>query len=127
MSDANLFFEGKIIKLDDAVQVTDTFKKRAIVVETDENYAQQIQAEFTQDNCDKLDEFNVGDSVRIHFNIRGREWNGRYFTNLNGWRIEDLNSEKAERKQAKKDFQKKSNPKEQAAPVIKDDGDDLPF
>ncbi len=123
MSDANLFFEGKIIKLDDAVQVTDKFKKREIVVETADNYPQTIISEFVQDNCDKLDEFNVGDNVRIHFNIRGREWNGRYFTNLNGWRIERLGGSQPQ--QAAPESDKGVQP--QAAVVIEDDGDDLPF
>ena len=125
MSEANLFFEGRIIKIDDAEQVTEKFRKRAIVVETDENYAQQIQSEFTQDNCDKLDDFSVGDSVRIHFNIRGREWNGRYFTNLNGWRIERLGA--AQPKKSLAESQAKYKEAKAAEPVIEDDGDDLPF
>lgn len=123
MSDANLFFEGRIIKLDDAVQVTDTFKKREIVVETADNYSQMISSEFVQDNCDKLDEFNVGDNVRIHFNIRGREWNGRYFTNLNGWRIERLGGAKAQQAAPASN----EGTQQAAAPVIEGDGDDLPF
>ncbi|WCL80258.1 DUF3127 domain-containing protein [Saprospira sp. CCB-QB6] len=88
--DANLIYEGKIIKIEDTQQVTDRFKKRAFVVETDENYSQLIQAELTQEKCSLIDDYKVGDEVRVHFNIRGREWNGRYFTNLNAWRLERL-------------------------------------
>jgi single-stranded DNA-binding protein len=75
------------------VQVNPTFKKRELVVTTDETYPQHIMIEFTQDKCDLLNNFAIGDAVRVSINLRGREWQSpqgetRYFNSIQGWRIE---------------------------------------
>lgn len=82
--------KGKIIKIGKSEQVSDNFKKRLLVVETDEKYPQQIPLEFVQDKTCELDGFHKGDIVEVAFNLRGREWNGKYFVNLNGWKIQRL-------------------------------------
>jgi len=50
------------------------FRKREIVVTTHEQYPQMIMVEFTQDKCDLLNNFSVGQDVTISINLRGREW-----------------------------------------------------
>ena len=69
------------------------FRKREVVVTTEEQYPQHILVEFIQDKCDLLDSFNVGQSVKIGINLRGREWvnpqgETKYFNSVQGWRIE---------------------------------------
>ena len=65
------------------------FTKREIVVTTsDGKYAQDINIEFMQDKVSLLDDVSEGQSVKVAFDIRGREYNGRYFNNLVGWKIE---------------------------------------
>ena len=64
-----------------------------MVVTTDEQYPQMIMVEFIQDKCDLLNNFNVGDDVKISINLRGREWvnpegEAKYFNSIQGWRIE---------------------------------------
>lgn len=49
---------------------------------------QYVKFQLTQDRCSIVDNFREGDEVRVHFNLRGREWQGKYFTNLDAWRIE---------------------------------------
>lgn len=71
------------------------FRKREVVVTTDEQYPQHILVEFTQDKCDLLNSYQVGEPVRISINLRGREWvtpqgETRYFNSIQGWRIEKL-------------------------------------
>ena len=71
------------------------FKKRELVVTTDEQYPQHILVEFTQDNTDVLNGYNVGDLVTININLRGREWvnpqgETKYFISIQGWRIAKL-------------------------------------
>jgi single-strand DNA-binding protein len=83
----NYSIEGKVVTIGDKVQITDNFAKREIVIETDDKYPQQIMLEFTQDKCNLLDECKVNDMVLIGFNVRGREWNGKYFTRLEGWNL----------------------------------------
>ena len=64
------------------------FTKRELVVTTpDEKYPQDLKIEFTKDNCAKLDGLSVGDDVTVEVNLRGSEFNGRYYVSLTGWKI----------------------------------------
>jgi len=74
------------------------FRKREIVVTTEEQYPQHIMVEFVQDKTDLLNNFAVGQSVKISINLRGREWTNpqgevKYFNSIQGWRIENLQAE----------------------------------
>jgi Domain of unknown function (DUF3127) len=90
---------GKIKMVDTTKEVgTSGFKKRDVVVTTDEQYPQHILVQFVQDKCDLLNSFNVGDTVKIDINLRGREWinpQGEtvYFNTIQGWRIAKLQAE----------------------------------
>jgi len=65
------------------------FTKRQFVVTTaDEKYPQDIALEFIKDNCVRLDSYRVGDSVKVDFDIRGNEYNGKHFVQLSAWKIE---------------------------------------
>ena len=50
------------------------FRKREVVVTTEEQYPQHILVEFVQDKCDLLNNYSVGQMVKISINLRGREW-----------------------------------------------------
>lgn len=69
------------------------FRKREVVVTTEEQYPQHIMVEFVQDKTDLLNNFQVGQAVKISINLRGREWlnpqgETKYFNSIQGWRIE---------------------------------------
>jgi hypothetical protein len=69
------------------------FRKREVVVTTEEQYPQHILVEFVHDKVDLLNNFNVGQPVKISINLRGREWTNpqgevKYFNSIQGWRIE---------------------------------------
>ncbi len=71
------------------------FRKRELVVTTEEQYPQHIMIEFVQDKADLLDSYKVGQSVKVSVNLRGREWvnpqgETKYFNSVQGWRIENL-------------------------------------
>jgi uncharacterized protein Veg len=77
---------------------TNGFRKREIVVTTEEQYPQHIMVEFVQDKTDLLNNFQVGQNVKIGINLRGREWTNpqgevKYFNSIQGWRIEALQSD----------------------------------
>jgi translation initiation factor IF-3 len=84
---------GKVKMVDVTKEVgTAGFKKRDIVVTTDEQYPQHILVQFVQDKCELLNNFQVGDAVKIDINLRGREWTNNqgetvYFNTIQGWRI----------------------------------------
>ena len=66
---------GKIKWLDETKTYGEKgFRKREVVITTEERYPQHILVEFIQDNCDLLDSFQIGQNVKIGINIRGREW-----------------------------------------------------
>ena len=69
------------------------FRKRELVVTTEEQYPQHILVEFVQDKCDILNGYAVGQNVKVGINLRGREWvnpqgEAKYFNSIQGWRIE---------------------------------------
>jgi len=76
------------------------FRKREIVLTTEEQYPQHIMIEFVQDKTDLLNNFQVGQSVKVSINLRGREWvnpqgETKYFNSIQGWRIEGAQQENA--------------------------------
>lgn len=122
---------GKIKMIDQTKEVgSGGFKKRDVVVTTDEQYPQHILVQFVQDKCDLLNNYQVGEAVKIDINLRGREWTNPqgetvYFNTIQGWRIGKAQAEA---------------PVAQAAPAMpaaaafppatslnEEDPDDLPF
>ena len=87
---------GKIKMLGESKNVgSGSFLKRELVVTTDEQYPQHILVEFVQDKCDLLNNYQVGDAVKVSINLRGREWVDpqgvtKYFNAIQGWRVEKL-------------------------------------
>lgn len=74
------------------------FRKREVVVTTEEQYPQSIMVEFVQDKTDLLNSYAVGQQVKISINLRGREWTNpqgevKYFNSIQGWRIENMAQE----------------------------------
>lgn len=73
----------------DTESKTQSFQAREFVIEVqDGNYPQYVKFQLTQDRCALLDNYEEGEPVKVHFDLRGREWQGKYFTNLNAWRLE---------------------------------------
>ncbi len=119
---------GRIKVINAEQQVSASFKKRELVVTTDEQYPQHIMIEFTQDKCDLLNNYRPGEPVKVSINLRGREWvspqgETKYFNSVQGWRIEKLQNEapmQAPPIPAAQPFEPASN-------VTDEEHDDLPF
>ena len=119
--------QGKIIVLNDTESIgTKEFKKRLVVVQTDEQYPQTIPVEFTQDKTSLLNNFSIGDFVKIGINLRGAEWKGRYFANINGWKIDKADSSLTAQQQMPDREAVQTNPINNALPQ-EEEFDDLPF
>jgi len=83
---------GKIKAINEVQNVSASFKKRELVLTTNEQFPQDILIEFTQDKCDVLNSYNVGEEVIVDINLRGREWinpqgEAKYFNSIQGWKI----------------------------------------
>ena len=88
---------GKLIAKYDTVQRTETFKTREFVIEKSEDIGGRVIINYVkfqsvQDKTALLDRYNLGDDIKIQFNIKGTKWNksgvDNYITNLDAWRIE---------------------------------------
>ncbi|RZL63932.1 MAG: DUF3127 domain-containing protein [Pedobacter sp.] len=86
--------KGKVHEVGATQQVSETFKKRDLIVEYAENptYPEYIRFEALQDKTGLLDTFKAGDEVEVFFNLRGRPWTDKsgktsYFNSLVIWRI----------------------------------------
>ena len=63
-------------------------KQEFILEFPDGNYtAQACFTAFGQDKVAELDKYQIGDRIKISFNIRSREYNGRWYNDLQIWRI----------------------------------------
>ena len=88
---------GKVIVIGNTETVGQNgFTKRMLVVETTEQYFQKIAIDFVKDKTNVLDSYKVNDSVNVSVNVRGSEYNGRYFVNLQGWKIEKVDASNIE-------------------------------
>lgn len=90
---------GKLLIKFDTTQRTETFKTREFVVEKSEDISGKlitnyIKFQCLQDRTGIVDRVNIGDEIKVHFNIKGSKWekDGRvsYFNNLDAWRIEQI-------------------------------------
>lgn len=80
---------GKVKLVQEPQTFGSGFTKREFVLSVEDGkYTQEISLECVQDKVALLDTVNTGDEVKVSFDIRGREYNGRYFNNLQAWRIQ---------------------------------------
>ena len=66
------------------------FTKREFVVTTKEQYPQDVKFELVKDKTAILDSLREGQEVTVHFNVRGNEYQGKYFVSLQGWKVEKV-------------------------------------
>ncbi len=87
--------QGKIKMIDETKTYGNNgFRKRELVITTEEQYPQHILIEFVQDKTDLLNNYKVGQDVKVSINVRGREWvnpqgETKYFNSIQGWRVEN--------------------------------------
>ena len=113
--------QGKLVEIFATQEVSEKFKKREFVVEYAENekYPEYIKLEVVNDKVSILDNYKVGDSVDVAFNLRGRSWADKsgkvsYFNTLVAWKISKADGSV-------------SQPKPADVNSAPDDSDDLPF
>ena len=82
--------EGKVKLIEDLRTFPSGFTKREFVVTTEERFPQDIKFECVKDKIELLAELTSGDRVKVSFNIRGNEFNGKYYVNLQAWRVEKV-------------------------------------
>lgn len=91
--------KGKVHEIGQIQNVTDTFKKRELVIEYAENpqYPEYVKFEAIQDKVSLIDLAKIGDEVEVNFNLKGRAWTDKegkkqYFNSLHIWKLNVLTS-----------------------------------
>ncbi|PKA82683.1 uncharacterized protein DUF3127 [Ulvibacter sp. MAR_2010_11] len=121
--------QGKIKLIDETKTFgSNGFRKRELVVTTEEQYPQDIMIEFVQDKTELLNSFQVGQNVKVSINLRGREWTNpqgevKYFNSIQGWRVEALDASVSSNMPP----MPPEDAFEPANDLNEDDHDDLPF
>jgi hypothetical protein len=89
--------KGKVHEVAPTVQVTDSLKKRELILEYIENpqYPEYLKFEAIQERCNLLDNVKVGDDIEVFFNLKGRPWTDKtgkktYFNSLQLWKVNVL-------------------------------------
>ena len=81
--------EGTVKVIEDIQSFASGFSKREFVVEIEDGkFPQSIKFECVKDKTALIDEFQIGDPVKVFFDIRGNEYKGKYYVNLNAWKLE---------------------------------------
>jgi len=80
---------GTIKLINDTQTFPSGFSKREFVITTaHDKYPQDLKFEVVKDRCAMLDSFQAGQQVQLNFDIRGNEYNGKYYVNLSCWKIQ---------------------------------------
>jgi single-strand DNA-binding protein len=116
---------GILHKVYEEEQKTEKFKIREFVLKIPSPHYEQLpKFQLTNDRCDLIDPYDVGEEIIVYFDIHGREWNGNFYTNLSAWRI--LSAAVVEGQQ-KPPTTKAAAPTVATIPEQEEEEDDLPF
>ena len=132
-----LELEGKIIRklnVQSGVSARGNWSKQEFIIEYQEgNFPSQACFNvWGEDKVKDLERFQIGDSVKVSFNISSREYNGRWYTDLRAWRLDSSGEAASAAAPAQAPTQPAAQPAQTQAPQAADsqdsqDDDDLPF
>ena len=127
----SLELTGTLVKFYETKTFPSGFSIQEFVVRTDERYPQEILVQAAKEKIDVLKNFKENDVVKVKFNLRGREYNGRHFVSLDMWTM-DIAA--AGNTSASNPSTMGASSAPVSAPVMNNnpadngaDGDDLPF
>jgi single-strand DNA-binding protein len=85
---------GTLITRSETETKGESFRVRTFGIKVSDGgqYENFASFQLTQDRCAVIDDFQKGDEIKVHFDVRGRQWQEKIFTNLNAWRVEKLDA-----------------------------------
>ena len=117
--------EGRIHKVLDTETFPSGFQKRILVVDTMGDYPQMIPIEFLKDRVTELDGLQEGVTIIVQANIRGNEYNGKYYVSLVGWKFNLDSVAAADMEQQAPAHSQTAT--QAAQPAAAQETDDIPF
>lgn len=122
---------GKIKVIFDTQTFASGFAKREFVITTEhDKFPQDLKFEVVKDKCAVLDGYQIGQPVTVNFDVRGNEFNGKYYVNLSCWKIQSNGApQQGQTRQAPRNQAIPSNRPSRApeTPLADDPEDDCPF
>ncbi len=91
----DLKIEGRLIQklaLQTGTGKNGEWRKQEFVIETEDAFPKKICANLWSDKIGQLDAVNIGDKITLYFNLESREFNGRWYTDVRGWKIDKMGS-----------------------------------
>lgn len=123
---------GKIIQVLPLQQGTskagNAWKKQEYVLETHDTYPRKVKFDFFGDRVDQFP-LNIGDEVTVSFDLESREFNGRWYTDVRGWKAEKAGAVSPGPiavTEPQTTYMTQASV-EQFTPPVGDESDDLPF
>lgn len=107
-------------------QAGNNWKKQEYVLETEDSYPKKVHFDFFGDKADQFP-LNVGDRVRLSFDIESREYNGRWYTSIRGWKAEPATAEAPQQVAGTAPTQTAGAPVPPPPTFTPEASDDLPF
>lgn len=88
----SLSVKGKVVKIltvESGISRTgNAWKKQEFVVETQEQFPRKICFSLFNDKVSLLNGLTSGDDVEVSFDVESREFNNKWYHNINAWKIE---------------------------------------
>ena len=87
---------GTLVKKYETETKGEKFQVRDFVIKASDGgqYENFVKFQTTGDRTAIIDDLNEGDEIKVHFDLRGRQWQEKYFTNLNAWRVERVSADR---------------------------------
>lgn len=119
---------GTLVKKYETETKGESFRVRDFVIKANDGgqYDNFVKFQCTQDRTSIVDDLNEGDEIKVHFDLRGRQWQDKYFTNLNAWRVEAMSANDAPATASTGSEAPGNFPSADDSPAVEAD-DDLPF
>ena len=80
--------KGKVETILEIQEFASGFKKQTLVIETDGKFPQKVAVDFAKEKIDLLAVLTAGQQVTVSVNLRGNEYNGKYYVSLAGWKVD---------------------------------------
>jgi len=85
---SELTMKGAIKLINPIKVISDKFSVREFVITTGDKYPQEVIFQTVNDKMDIIAPYGQGQEVTVSFNVRGREYNGKYYNTLDAWKVQ---------------------------------------
>ena len=85
---SELTMKGAIKLINPVKVISDKFSVREFVITTADKYPQEVIFQTVNDKMDIITPYGQGQEVTVSFNVRGREYNGKWYNTLDAWKVQ---------------------------------------